>query len=54
MVNDDLWVWHISGPDLLCFDWAEIRLGRAFTVHDLKKDLPLNDWVVAAFREGRL
>lgn len=54
MVNDDLWVWRISGPNLLCLECAEIRLGRAFTAHNFKRDLPVNDWVFAAFRRRRL
>ncbi len=44
MVQDDLWVWSIRGPELLCFTCAERRLGRPFTKADFKA-VPVNDWV---------
>ena len=39
---DDLWVWHIAGPDILCLSCAEGRLGRCFTPRDFKR-VPAND-----------
>ena len=49
MVQDDLWVWHIQGPDILCLWCAEKRLGRPFTPFDFT-DCPANLWVFEAFR----
>ena len=51
MVQDDLWVWHIGGPDLLCLPCAERRLGRPFREVDFKL-CPANDWVFEAFGSG--
>ncbi len=44
MVQDDLWVWSIRGPELLCSPCAERRLGRLFTKADFQA-VPVNDWV---------
>ena len=49
MVRDDLWVWAIPGPDLLCLTCAEKRLGRPFVKEDFELDLPVNQWVFEAF-----
>ena len=51
MVQDDLWVWHIAGSDLLCLPCAEQRLGRPFQEGDFKLR-PVNDWVFEAFGSG--
>jgi hypothetical protein len=48
-VHDDLWCWHIPGPDLLCLSCAQVRLGRPFTLADFKPGIPVNEWVIAAF-----
>jgi hypothetical protein len=50
-VLDDLWVWHIAGPDVLCLSCAEVRLGRCFTPRDFKR-VPANDWLFEAFKSG--
>jgi hypothetical protein len=50
-VLDDLWVWHIAGPDILCLSCAEVRLGRCFTPRDFKR-VPANDWLFEAFKSG--
>jgi hypothetical protein len=52
MVHDDLWVWHIPGPNVLCLRCAEKRLGRAFVASDFRADLPVNAWIVDAFSCG--
>jgi hypothetical protein len=49
VVQDDLWCWHISGPDTLCRLCAEKRLGRRFTPGDFKP-IPANTWVFETFR----
>ena len=51
MVQDDLWVWHIAGPDLLCIHCAEQRLGRPFQKSDFKL-CSVNNWVFKAFASG--
>ncbi len=51
MVQDELWVWHIAGPGLLCLHCAEQRLGRPFQEMDFKL-CPANDWVLEAFGSG--
>ena len=53
VVQDDLWCWHISGPDTLCLLCAEKRLGRPFAQKDFKR-VPANDWVFEAFGIGVL
>ena len=45
VIKDDLWVWHIPGPDLLCFSCAEKALGRPFQAEDFKP-LAINRWVL--------
>jgi hypothetical protein len=52
VVQDDLWCWHIPGPNLLCLLCAEKRLGRRFTPGDFKR-VPANDWVFDAFETDR-
>ena len=49
VVQDDLWCWHIAGPNLLCLLCAEKRLGRRFTPGDFKP-IPPNAWVFETFR----
>jgi hypothetical protein len=51
VVQDDLWCWHIPGPDFLCLSCVEKRLGRPFRIEDFKR-VPANDWVFAAFSVG--
>jgi hypothetical protein len=45
VVKDDLWVWHIPGPALLCLSCAEKTLGRPFQAEDFKP-LAINRWVL--------
>ena len=45
VIKDDLWVWHIPGPDLLCFSCAEKALGRPFQAEDFNP-LAINRWVL--------
>lgn len=52
MARDDLWLWHIPGPNPLCLRCAEFRLGRRFRPDDFKP-LPINNWVFRAFAKGR-
>jgi hypothetical protein len=52
MVHDDLWVWHIPGPDLLCLACAQRRLGRAFVAEDFKAGPGMNAWIFEAFERG--
>jgi len=51
VVQDDLWCWHIPGPNLLCLLCAEKRLGRPFTPGDFKP-IPANAWVFETFSAG--
>ena len=51
VVHDDLWCWHISGPDTLCLLCAEKRLGRRFTPGDFKP-IPANTWAFETLGEG--
>jgi hypothetical protein len=37
VVQDDLWCWHIPGPDFLCLSCVEKRLGRPFRIEDFKE-----------------
>ena len=52
MVHNDLWVWHIPGPEYLCLPCAEKRLGRAFVPGDFPASIKLNRWVLEAFARG--
>jgi hypothetical protein len=38
MVLDDLWVWEIQGPDLLCLKCAERWLRRAILKSDFQPE----------------
>ena len=51
VAQDDLWCWHISGPDTLCLLCAEKRLGRRLAPGDFKP-IPANTWVFETFRAG--
>jgi hypothetical protein len=52
VVHDDLWCWHIPGPNLLCLLCEEKRLGHGFTPGDFKR-VPANDWVFDTFETDR-